>query len=90
MAKVQRLVQFKMLTFLRRRRTLEESLSQTGLETQTMVERLSVFFQRKNQLLTRSWPLDWRGYFGGLSTKFGYSIPWSLDFEGHSVKWPLV
>jgi hypothetical protein len=24
------------------------------------------------------------------STKFGHSIPQPLDFDGHSVKWPLI
>jgi hypothetical protein len=42
--KVQRLLQFKMLIFLRRRRTLEGSLSRMGMETQIVVERPSVFF----------------------------------------------
>jgi hypothetical protein len=44
MAKVQRLSQFKMITFCRRRLTLEGSLGRTGMETQTIVERPSVFF----------------------------------------------
>jgi hypothetical protein len=46
-AKVQRSSQFKMITFLRRRRTLEGSLGRTGMETQTMVERPSVLFHRE-------------------------------------------
>jgi hypothetical protein len=29
-------------------------------------------------------------YFFGLSTKFGHSIPWPLDLDGHSVKRPFI
>ena len=45
--KVQRPSQFKMIIFLRRRRTLEGRLGRAVMETQTMVERLSVFVIRK-------------------------------------------
>jgi hypothetical protein len=45
MPKVQRLLHFKMITFRRRRMTLEGSLGWTGMETQTMVERPSVSFR---------------------------------------------
>jgi hypothetical protein len=48
MAKVQRPLQFKTIPFWRRRRTLEGSLGRTGMETQTMVKRLSVFLIRKS------------------------------------------
>jgi hypothetical protein len=44
MAKVQRPSQFEMINLLRRRRTLEGSLGRTGMETQTMVKRPSIFF----------------------------------------------
>jgi hypothetical protein len=44
MAKVQRPSYFKMIAFLRRQHSLEGSLGWTGMETQTMVERLSVSF----------------------------------------------
>jgi hypothetical protein len=44
----QRPSQFKMIAFRRRRRTLEGSLSRTGMETQTMVERSSVFFIKES------------------------------------------
>jgi hypothetical protein len=63
-AKVQRPLQFKMITFWRRRRTLKESLGRTGMETQTMVKSPLVFFIKKSKTLTISWPLDWRGCFG--------------------------
>jgi hypothetical protein len=46
-AKVQRPSQFKTLTVWQRRRTLEGSLSRTGMETQTMVKRPSVSFHIK-------------------------------------------
>jgi hypothetical protein len=29
-------------------------------------------------------------HFLGLSPKFGLSIPWPLDLDGHSVKRPLL
>ena len=29
-------------------------------------------------------------HFFGLTIKFGYSIPWALDLDSHSVKRPLV
>jgi hypothetical protein len=29
-------------------------------------------------------------HFFGLSTKFGHSIPWPLNLDGHSVKRPFV
>ena len=44
--KVQRLSQFKMITFLRRGWTLEGSLGWMGMETKTMVERSSIFFHK--------------------------------------------
>jgi hypothetical protein len=47
------------------------------METQTMVERPSKFFIKKNQSLARSWPLDWRGCFGqGIK----WDAPLGLDF----------
>jgi len=76
MTKVQRLSLFWMITFWRRRRTLEGSLDQTGMEAQTMVERPSVSFPKK-QSLTRSWPLDWRGYF---EQGIKWHAPLDLDF----------
>jgi hypothetical protein len=63
MAKVQRRSQLKIITFWRRQQTLEGSLGRMGMETQTMVKRPSVFFLKFFLSLTRSWPLDWRGYF---------------------------
>jgi hypothetical protein len=47
------------------------------METQTMVERLSDFFSLKNQSLTRSWPLDWRGSF---EQGIKWDAPLGLDF----------
>jgi hypothetical protein len=47
-----------------------------GMKTQTMVERLSIF-SLKNQSLTRSWPLNWRGFFGqGIK----WDVPLGSDF----------
>jgi hypothetical protein len=34
------------------------------METQTMVESLSIVFHKRNKKLTRSWPLDWKNCFG--------------------------
>ena len=52
---------------------LEESLGRTGMETQTMVESPSDFFSLKNQSMTRSWPLDYRGYLEqGIKWEFHY------------------
>jgi hypothetical protein len=94
MAKVQRPSHFKMITFCRRRRTLEGSLGWTGIETQTMVERPSVFFILNNQSLTKSWPLDWRGYFeqgikwlAPLSLDFGFGL-WRLHTLAVQVERP--
>jgi len=36
------------------------------------------FFSLKNQSLTRSWPLDWRGYF---EQGIKWDAPLGLDFE---------
>jgi hypothetical protein len=44
MVKVQRPSQFKMITFWRRRRTLEGRLGRTGMETQTMLGGRPIFF----------------------------------------------
>ena len=88
MAKVQRPSQFKMITFWRRRHTLKGSLGQTGIETQTMVERLSSYFQKKNQSLTRSWPLNWRGCFGqGVEWDAPLGLDFGLAFGGFTI-WP--
>jgi hypothetical protein len=76
MVKVQRPSQFQMITFWRRRRTLEGSLGRKGMETQSMVERPSVF-SLKIWSLTRSWPLDWRGYF---EQGIKWDAPLGLDF----------
>jgi hypothetical protein len=79
MAKVQRPPQFKMIAFWRRRWTLGGSLGWTGTETQTMVKRPSFFsfFSLKNHSLTRSWALDWRGYF---KQGIKWHSPLGLDF----------
>jgi hypothetical protein len=42
--------------------TLEGSLGRIWMKTQTMVEML-IFFIKKWNFLTRSWPLDWRDLF---------------------------
>jgi hypothetical protein len=42
-----------------------------------MVKRPSVFFSLKNQSLTRSWPLDWRGCF---EQGIKWDAPLGLDF----------
>jgi hypothetical protein len=58
--------------------TLEGSLGQTTMETQTMVKKPSIFFfHLKNQSLTRSWPLDWRGCFG---PRIKWDAPLGLNF----------
>jgi hypothetical protein len=80
--KVQRPSHFKMLTFWRRQRTLEGSLGWTGMETQTMVKRPPVFISLKNQSLTRSWPLDWRGCFE-------QGIKWNAPSSFGLWAWPL-
>jgi hypothetical protein len=72
-----------MCIFLRRRWTLEGSLGRTGMETQTMVERPSASFHKKNQTLTRSWLSDWEGLLWarnkvGCSFKFGL-LAWPLE-----------
>jgi hypothetical protein len=41
--KVQRLLQFNLITFWRRQRTLQGSLGRMGMETQPMVKRLLIF-----------------------------------------------
>ena len=61
------------------------------METQTMVEKPSVFFALKNQSLTRSWPLDWRCCFG---QALKWDTPLGLDFglglwELHTIVLPL-
>jgi hypothetical protein len=40
------------------------------------------FFSLNNQSLTRSWPLDWRGYFE-------QRIKWTCSFEFGVWTWPL-
>jgi hypothetical protein len=47
------------------------------MKSQTMVKRQSVFFLKKNKSLTRSWPLDWRGYF---EQGIKWDAPLGLDF----------
>jgi hypothetical protein len=76
MAKVQRPSQFKIITFWRRRWTLEGSLAWTWMETQTMVERLLIFFIKKS-IINKILVLDWRGYF---EQGIKWDAPLSLDF----------
>jgi hypothetical protein len=66
-----------MITFWRRRRTLKGSLGRTGMETQTILERPSVYvLSLRNQSLTGSWPLDRRGY-----SEQGKKWDWSFGFR---------
>jgi hypothetical protein len=62
-----------------------------------MVERPSVFFPLKNQLLTRSWSLDWRDYFeqgikwdAPLGLDFGGFTLWLSKWRGRESSWPKV
>jgi hypothetical protein len=81
-AKVQMLLLFQMPTFWSRRRTLEGSLDRTRMETQTMVESLSIVFHKRNKKLTRSWPLDWKNCFG-------QGIKWDAPSSFGLWAWPL-
>jgi hypothetical protein len=70
------------ITFWRRRRTLEGSLSRMGMETQTMVERPSVFFIQKSIidkiLAVRLEGLFWARNKVGCS--FGFGL-WAWPLE---------
>jgi hypothetical protein len=67
---------FKMTTFWRRRRTLKEV--SVGPEWRPKLwSRGRRFFSIKNQSSTRSWSLDWRGYF---EQGIKWDAPLGLDF----------
>jgi hypothetical protein len=87
MAKVQRPLHFKMIPFWRRLRTLKGSLGRMGMETQTMVERPSVFFNKKfimNKILAvRSEGLFWARNKVGRSVGFGLWA-WPLEVSHYS------
>ena len=77
-AKVQRPLQYKMLTFLQRRWTLEGSLERMGMETQTMVKRLSVsFFIKIIIIIDKSLVVRLEGLFWArnkMGCSFGFEL----------------
>jgi hypothetical protein len=79
--RVQRPSQLKMITFWRRRRTLEGSLGRTGMGTQTMVERPLVFFI-KESIIDKIFAIRLEGLFWARN-KVGCSFKFEL------WAWPL-
>ena len=65
---------------------LKGSLGRMGMETQTVVERPSI---PSHKIMNTIFYYLFSVNFFELSTKFGLSIPWPLDLNGHSVKRPL-
>jgi hypothetical protein len=89
MAKVQRPLQFKMITFGRRRRTLKGSLGRTGMETQTMVKRPSVFFIKKS-ITDKIFAVRLEGLFWArnkVGCPFGFGL-WAWPLEASNYGCP--
>jgi hypothetical protein len=89
MAKVQRPSQFKMITFWRRWRTFEGSLGQIGMESQTMVERLSIFFSLKRSIIDKILVVGLEGLFWArneVGCSFGFGL-WAWPLEASHYAW---
>jgi hypothetical protein len=77
MAKVQRPPHFKMIIFLKKAMDSRKKFGLDGNGNPNYGREAVGFFSLNNQSLTRSWPLDWRGYF---EQGIKWHAPLSLDF----------
>jgi hypothetical protein len=76
----QRPSQFKMITFLPRQWTFEGNSGWTGMKTQTMAERMSVFFSFKKSIIDKILAVRLAGFFWAMNEvgcSFGFGL-WRL------------
>ena len=76
MAKVQRPSQFKLIVFLKKATDSRRKFGSDGNGRDYGREAVG-FTSLKNQSLTKSWPLDWKGYF---EQGIKRDAPLGLDF----------